>query len=172
VWVKTTVNRRLAKSHGYYLQHAKEACLVGRKGSPPSGARACVGADVICAERRGQSQKPEEIYQLVEALVPNGESREKWREEKRERCVRTSPRRPFRIPLSFAPPPLTPPLVPCKHKWHTGNYLEIFGRKNNLRDFWVTVGNEVTGKGPPREDVEALAGGAARVPGAVYGAAR
>ncbi len=54
----------------------------------------------------------------------------------------------------------------------SGNYLEIFGRKNNLRDFWVTVGNEVTGKGPPREDVEALAGGAARVPGAVYGAAR
>jgi len=72
VWVKTTVNRRLAKSHGYYLQHAKEACLVGRKGAAPAGARACVGADVICAERRGQSQKPEEIYQLVEALVPNG----------------------------------------------------------------------------------------------------
>ncbi len=24
VWVKMTVNRRMAKSHGYYLQHAKE----------------------------------------------------------------------------------------------------------------------------------------------------
>lgn len=24
VWVKMTVNRRLAKSHGFYLQHAKE----------------------------------------------------------------------------------------------------------------------------------------------------
>jgi hypothetical protein len=58
------------------------------------------------------------------------------------------------------------------HSTLQGTYLEIFGRKNNLRDFWVTVGNEVTGKGPPREDVEALAGGAARVPGAVYGAAR
>ena len=30
-WVKQTVNRRLAKSHGYYLQHAKETCLVGLK---------------------------------------------------------------------------------------------------------------------------------------------
>ena len=30
-----------------------------------------------------------------------------------------------------------------------GKYLEIFGRKNNLRDFWVTVGNEVTGTGEP-----------------------
>jgi N6-adenosine-specific RNA methylase IME4 len=25
------------------------------------------------SERRGQSQKPEEIYQLIEQLVPNGE---------------------------------------------------------------------------------------------------
>ena len=69
------------------------------------------------------------------------------------------------LTLTHAPFP-TPFSLP------SGNYLEIFGRKNNLRDFWVTVGNEVTGKGPPREDVEALAGGAARVPGAVYGAAR
>jgi hypothetical protein len=30
VWVKMTVNRRLAKSHGYYLQHAKEVRLLGR----------------------------------------------------------------------------------------------------------------------------------------------
>ncbi len=28
----------------------------------------------MCSERRGQSQKPEEIYQLIEQLVPNGES--------------------------------------------------------------------------------------------------
>ena len=24
-----------------------------------------------------------------------------------------------------------------------GSYLEIFGRRNNLRDYWVTVGNEL-----------------------------
>ena len=30
-WVKQTVNRRLAKSHGYYLQHGKETCVVGVK---------------------------------------------------------------------------------------------------------------------------------------------
>ncbi len=29
VWVKMTVNRRLAKSHGYYLQHAKEVRRIG-----------------------------------------------------------------------------------------------------------------------------------------------
>lgn len=31
VWVKTTRHRRLAKSHGYFLQHATERCLVGRR---------------------------------------------------------------------------------------------------------------------------------------------
>ena len=31
VWLKRTVNRKLAKCHGYYLQHAKETCLVGIK---------------------------------------------------------------------------------------------------------------------------------------------
>ena len=31
VWVKMTVNRRMAKSHGYYLQHAKEVQPPSRK---------------------------------------------------------------------------------------------------------------------------------------------
>ena len=104
VWIKMTVNRRLAKSHGFYLQHAKEVCLVGKKGRDPPGMQKRVASDIIHSERRGQSQKPEEIYQVIEQLVPNGK------------------------------------------------YLEIFGRKNNLRNFWVTVGNEVTGQGPPKED--------------------
>ncbi|EIE19881.1 MT-A70-domain-containing protein [Coccomyxa subellipsoidea C-169] len=120
VWVKMTVNRRLAKSHGYYLQHAKEVCLVGKKGKDPQGLKGCVGSDVIYAERRGQSQKPEEIYQLIEELVPGG------------------------------------------------RYLEIFGRKNNLHNYWVTIGNEVTGTGLPKEDVAALKEHD-RIPNAVYG---
>ena len=51
--------------------------------------------DVIFSKRRGQSQKPEEIYEIIERLCPKG----------------------------------------C--------YLEIFGRRNNLRDYWVTIGNEI-----------------------------
>lgn len=96
VWVKSTVNRRLAKGHGYLLQHAKESCLVGRKGQVGNGGSSFgIGEDVIVTERRGQSQKPEEIYELIEKLVPSGK------------------------------------------------YLEIFGRRNNLRNGWVTVGNEL-----------------------------
>ncbi|GFR47058.1 hypothetical protein Agub_g8743, partial [Astrephomene gubernaculifera] len=127
VWVKMTVNRRLAKSHGYYLQHAKEVCLVARRGTPPALAGSSsssggggVGSDIIFSERRGQSQKPEEIYELVEQLVPNG------------------------------------------------RYLEIFARKNNLRDYWVSIGNEVTGTGLPEGDMRALKE-LNHIPGAVYG---
>ncbi|KAJ3163076.1 hypothetical protein HDU86_002245 [Geranomyces michiganensis] len=71
-WVKQTVNRRMAKGHGYYLQHAKETCLVGRKGKDPPGCAHGVASDVIFSQRRGQSQKPEELYEMIEKLVPNG----------------------------------------------------------------------------------------------------
>ena len=122
VWVKVTNSRRMAKSHGFYLQHAKEVCLVGRRGQNPPGLKnKAVGSDIIFAERRGQSQKPTEIYELIEELVPGGK------------------------------------------------YLEIFARKNNLRDYWVSVGNEVTGTGLPPEDVAAFEDQGA-VPGAKYGA--
>ena len=122
VWVKVTNSRRLAKSHGFYLQHAKEVCLVGRRGEKPPGmSDKAVGSDIIFAPRRGQSQKPTEIYELIEEMVPGGK------------------------------------------------YLEIFARKNNLRDYWVSVGNEVTGTGLPPEDVAAFEEQGA-VPGAKYGA--
>lgn len=68
---------------------------MGKKGQDPPQLRRGIGSDVIFSERRGQSQKPEEIYQLIEALVPDGK------------------------------------------------YLEIFARRNNLRNYWVSVGLEL-----------------------------
>lgn len=53
---------------------------------------------IIASERRGQSQKPDEIYEIIEQMIPNG------------------------------------------------RYLEIFARKNNLRNYWVSIGNEVVGE--------------------------
>lgn len=55
-----------------------------------------VGSDVIYSERRGQSQKPTEIYEMIEEIF--GEE---------------------------------------------GKFLEIFGRRHNLRDKWTTIGNEL-----------------------------
>jgi len=95
-WVKMTVNRRLASGHGYYLQHAFETCLIGSKGSKPKGFNENHNVpDIIYSQRRGQSQKPEEIYEYCEELVENG------------------------------------------------LFLEIFGRRNNLRNGWITIGNEI-----------------------------
>lgn len=56
-WIKKTVNGKIAKGHGFYLQHAKESCIVGYKGDFKNYEKnkAC---DVIFSERRGQSQKP------------------------------------------------------------------------------------------------------------------
>ncbi len=54
------------------MHRMQEVCLVGKKGRDPPGLQRSVGSDVIYAERRGQSQKPEEIYQLIEELVPGG----------------------------------------------------------------------------------------------------
>jgi mRNA (2'-O-methyladenosine-N6-)-methyltransferase len=95
VWVKQTVNGKINKGHGYYLQHAKETCLVGYKGDLKDRLKGQVDCDVIFSQRRGQSQKPEEIYELVEQLVPNG------------------------------------------------YYLEVFSRRNNLHNGWVSIGNEL-----------------------------
>jgi len=95
-WAKMTVNRRLASGHGYYLQHAFETCLIGLKGRTPPGYNECHNVpDVIYSLRRGQSQKPEEIYKYCEELVKDG------------------------------------------------LFLEIFGRRNNLRNGWFTIGNEI-----------------------------
>lgn len=46
-WVKQTVNGKIAKGHGYYLQHAKETCLVGVKGNVEGKARLNIESDVI-----------------------------------------------------------------------------------------------------------------------------
>jgi mRNA (2'-O-methyladenosine-N6-)-methyltransferase len=64
-------------------------------GKPHKNMRGNIQSDVIFSQRRGQSQKPEEIYTMIEDVMPNG------------------------------------------------NYLEIFGRRNNLHNGWVTIGNEI-----------------------------
>jgi len=70
-WIKQSVSGKIAKGHGFYLQHSKETCLVGVKGNPWRYEEGIL-EDCIFSRRRGQSQKPEEIYNLIEGLAPNG----------------------------------------------------------------------------------------------------
>jgi mRNA (2'-O-methyladenosine-N6-)-methyltransferase len=46
-WVKQTVNGKIAKGHGFYLQHAKETCLIGVKGDMRDKSYFNIGTDVI-----------------------------------------------------------------------------------------------------------------------------
>lgn len=94
-WIKASVNSKIAKGHGYYLQHSKETCLIGVKGNPWNRVKRGAMEDCIFSKRRGQSQKPNEIYEMIENFIPDG------------------------------------------------HYIEIFGRRNNLRDGWITIGNEL-----------------------------
>lgn len=56
-WTKCTINQKIAKGHGFYLQHAKETCIIGVKGKP-NNFESGVASDFIFSQRRGQSQKP------------------------------------------------------------------------------------------------------------------
>lgn len=50
------------------MNHGKEHCLVGMKGNPPVNRG--LDCDVIVAEVRATSHKPDEIYGIIERLSP------------------------------------------------------------------------------------------------------
>jgi N6-adenosine-specific RNA methylase IME4 len=57
---------------GYYFLHASEMCLVGVKTSSTKSLEyiSKVGADVLFAKALNKSEKPEELYELIEAMCP------------------------------------------------------------------------------------------------------
>ncbi|XP_071821313.1 N(6)-adenosine-methyltransferase subunit METTL3-like [Apostichopus japonicus] len=71
IWVKTNQLQRLIRTGrtGHWLNHGKEHCLVGIKGNP-EGYNKGLDCDVIVAEVRQTSHKPDEIYGLIERLSP------------------------------------------------------------------------------------------------------
>lgn len=70
IWVKTNQLQRLIRTGrtGHWLNHSKEHCLIGRKGRPACTPH--VDCDVLVAEVRDVSRKPDEIYGLIERLSP------------------------------------------------------------------------------------------------------
>uniref|UniRef100_A0A0A9Y4S1 mRNA m(6)A methyltransferase n=2 Tax=Lygus hesperus TaxID=30085 RepID=A0A0A9Y4S1_LYGHE len=71
IWVKTNQLQRIIRTGrtGHWLNHGKEHCLVGRKGSVDHLNRG-LDSDVIVAEVRATSHKPDEIYGIIERLSP------------------------------------------------------------------------------------------------------
>lgn len=71
IWVKTNQLQRIIRTGrtGHWLNHGKEHCLVGLKGNPQNLNRG-LDCDVIVAEVRATSHKPDEIYGIIERLSP------------------------------------------------------------------------------------------------------
>jgi mRNA (2'-O-methyladenosine-N6-)-methyltransferase len=71
LWVKTNQLQRIIRTGrtGHWLNHGKEHCLVGIKGNPKNINRG-LDCDVIVAEVRATSHKPDEIYGIIERLSP------------------------------------------------------------------------------------------------------
>eukprot|EP00118_Oscarella_pearsei_P007659 m.38116 g.38116 ORF g.38116 m.38116 type:complete len:550 (+) comp32526_c0_seq6:2350-3999(+) len=71
IWVKTNQLQRLIRTGrtGHWLNHAKEHCLIGKKGNVDNFNRG-IDCDVVVAEVRDTSHKPDEIYGIIERLAP------------------------------------------------------------------------------------------------------
>jgi len=70
IWVKTNQLQRLIRTGrtGHWINHGKEHCLVGVKGSPNMNRG--IDTDVLVAEVRATSHKPDEVYGVIERLSP------------------------------------------------------------------------------------------------------
>eukprot|EP00238_Polyblepharides_amylifera_P000659 CAMPEP_0196572030 /NCGR_PEP_ID=MMETSP1081-20130531/2153_1 /TAXON_ID=36882 /ORGANISM="Pyramimonas amylifera, Strain CCMP720" /LENGTH=342 /DNA_ID=CAMNT_0041889205 /DNA_START=28 /DNA_END=1056 /DNA_ORIENTATION=+ len=70
LWVKINQLQRIIRTGrtGHWLNHSKEHCLVGIKGNPTLNKM--LDCDVLVAEVRETSRKPDEMYSLLERLSP------------------------------------------------------------------------------------------------------
>ena len=72
LWVKTNQLQRIIRTGrtGHWINHSKEHCLVGVKGTLADKLNLNLDCDVVCAEVRETSRKPDEMYDLLERLAP------------------------------------------------------------------------------------------------------
>jgi len=74
VWIKTSHGgRRAVISHGFYFLHSTETCLVGYKCPEEETVdyQARVTNDLIISDLRKKSQKPDEMYNIIDLVMPN-----------------------------------------------------------------------------------------------------
>ena len=71
IWLKTNqLGRTICTGRtGHWLNHTKEHVLVGFKGRVGKSVQRMVDTDVIVSTALGKSQKPEELYGIIDRLV-------------------------------------------------------------------------------------------------------
>jgi mRNA (2'-O-methyladenosine-N6-)-methyltransferase len=74
-------------NQGYYFLHSSETCLVGVKTQVGKKFEyiSKVSNDVIFAQTRKKSQKPDQLYHIIEKMVPGGRKVELFA---RNHCIR------------------------------------------------------------------------------------
>jgi N6-adenosine-specific RNA methylase IME4 len=77
VWVKDKFGT------GYYFRGQHELLLVGVKGSIGVPEEQNRPSSALCSDRREHSQKPEEVYSIIEKMYPNGKFLELYGRNKR-----------------------------------------------------------------------------------------
>lgn len=70
--MKKTVNENLSVTQGFYFLHSTETCLVGVKANQGRNIEFVtkVTNDVLFAKTGKNSQKPKELYEIIEQMVP------------------------------------------------------------------------------------------------------
>ena len=71
-WLKYSKNGKLLTMPGPWMLRGKETCLLFSIGPQSTGVSTTPVMDVIACLRREVSQKPDELYDLAETMVPNG----------------------------------------------------------------------------------------------------
>lgn len=77
VWVKLK-NEKLVLTQGYYFMHSYEVCLVGYKckkdkqNNKQLKLRSGISFNSIFAQVRQKSQKPEDLYYLIDMMFKGG----------------------------------------------------------------------------------------------------
>jgi mRNA (2'-O-methyladenosine-N6-)-methyltransferase len=72
VWEKLTHKGNPVNGSGVTLRHSTESCYIFAKGPVSSISNYHKAEDLIRAQVRGESVKPEEIYDRINTLVPYG----------------------------------------------------------------------------------------------------
>ncbi|KEJ82625.1 MT-A70 family protein [Oxytricha trifallax] len=75
-WIKIDKSKIIREGIGYFLRHCYEFCIMARNKGPfgclKEKSKTHTAPNVIFAELREQSRKPDQIYEIIEQLVPNG----------------------------------------------------------------------------------------------------
>ena len=125
IWVKTNQLQRLIRTGrtGHWLNHGKEHCLVGVKGSLPVNRG--IDVDVIVAEVRETSHKPDEVGNTI---------------------ILTSCIHSHKLFFTFLFCVVYIQVYGIIERLSPGTLkIELFGRMHNCQPNWLTIGNQLQG---------------------------